>query len=289
MANRWWAGNVATNPMASSAVAPPSLHLINITDGEGSMSSWVTENTRRAAIGMAFAVVGHGLGKMGFGVVDLSLSLVLRLSSSSSSSTGFRPSFVPNGHEARVFILESNGGGDLLPAQLRVLALITELFELSTSLVVGLSESATIISLIASFIYLIGFFCIDLVQSFIVRASHDTWDVEDDAIVNADRFILEEDRCLVPCPAVIVDRVVPPIPVPITIMMDHPTVISLEEDEEIVKSVVSDTIPPYSLESKLANCHCAASIQRAAVQRITGRMLVGLSLDGFNYDSIIGQ
>ncbi|KAL6977385.1 hypothetical protein U1Q18_026185 [Sarracenia purpurea var. burkii] len=35
MANRWWAGNVATNPMAAAAAAaaaPSSLHLINITD-----------------------------------------------------------------------------------------------------------------------------------------------------------------------------------------------------------------------------------------------------------------
>ncbi|KAL6973463.1 hypothetical protein U1Q18_027648, partial [Sarracenia purpurea var. burkii] len=39
MANRWWARNVATNPMASSAAAPPSLHLINITDdGNGGLN-----------------------------------------------------------------------------------------------------------------------------------------------------------------------------------------------------------------------------------------------------------
>ncbi|KAJ1380237.1 Hydroxymethylglutaryl-CoA reductase, class I/II [Sesbania bispinosa] len=39
------------------------------------------------------------------------------------------------------------------------------------------------------------------------------------------------------------------------------------EDEEIVKSVVSGSIPSYSLESRLGDCHRVAAIRREAVQR----------------------
>jgi hydroxymethylglutaryl-CoA reductase (NADPH) len=42
-----------------------------------------------------------------------------------------------------------------------------------------LSEIAASVSLIASFIYLFGFFSIDFVQSFISRTSHDVWDLDD--------------------------------------------------------------------------------------------------------------
>ncbi|KAL7261532.1 hypothetical protein ACSBR1_000046 [Camellia fascicularis] len=144
--------------------------------------------------------------------------------------------------------------------------------------VVTLSELAAIASLIASFIYLLGFFGIGFVQSFITRASHDAWDVDDD------RFILEEDRRLLPCSSsAVVDCAVPP---PVPKLMDPLPVLS---DEEIVKSVVSGSIPSYSLESKLGDCYRAASIRREAVQRLTGRSLVGLPLDGFDYDSILGQ
>ncbi|THF99257.1 3-hydroxy-3-methylglutaryl-coenzyme A reductase 1-like [Camellia sinensis] len=144
--------------------------------------------------------------------------------------------------------------------------------------VVTLSELAAIASLVASFIYLLGFFGIGFVQSFITRASHDAWDVDDD------RFILEEDRRLLPCSSSsVVDCAAPP---PVPKLMDPLPVLS---DEEIVKSVVSGSIPSYSLESKLGDCYRAASIRREAVQRLTGRSLVGLPLDGFDYDSILGQ
>ncbi|KAL6965287.1 3-hydroxy-3-methylglutaryl-coenzyme A (HMG-CoA) reductase isozyme, partial [Sarracenia purpurea var. burkii] len=109
---------------------------------------------------------------------------------------------------------------DLLPTQLRVLALIIELFEVfffslfyfcdclpPTSLIVDLSESAAIISLTASFIYLLSFFDIDFFQSSITHAPL------------IDRFILEEDRRLVPCLVAVVDRTVPRIPVPLARMI----------------------------------------------------------------------
>ncbi|XP_059291947.1 3-hydroxy-3-methylglutaryl coenzyme A reductase 1 [Lycium ferocissimum] len=122
--------------------------------------------------------------------------------------------------------------------------------------VVTLSELAAILSLIASFIYLLGFFGIDFVQSFIARASHDAWDIQD------------QDHS----PATFMD----PLP-------------SQDDDDHLVKSVVSGEIPSYSLESRLGDCYRAASIRREAVQRLTGRSLDGLPLEGFDYQSILGQ
>ncbi|KAJ4846621.1 3-hydroxy-3-methylglutaryl-coenzyme A (HMG-CoA) reductase isozyme [Turnera subulata] len=62
-----------------------------------------------------------------------------------------------------------------------------------------------------------------------------------------------------------------------------------EEDEAIIQSVVRGTIPSYSLESKLGDCRRAAAIRREALQRITSKSLSGLPLEGFDYDSILGQ
>ena len=153
--------------------------------------------------------------------------------------------------------------------------------------VVTLSEIAAIVSLIASFIYLLGFFGIDFVQSFISRASHDAWDVDDDA---PEHFIADEDRRRGPCPAAI-ECPVPPIAA-ITSpskMVDPAPVNMPEEDEELVKLVVSGTIPSYSLESKLGDCKRAASIRREALQRLTGKSILELPFEGFDYQAILGQ
>ncbi|KAK4486775.1 hypothetical protein RD792_006645 [Penstemon davidsonii] len=126
--------------------------------------------------------------------------------------------------------------------------------------VLTLSELAAIICLIASFIYLLGFFGIDFVQSFISKS-----EVEDD---HPPRFIH--------CPP-------PVLPKPVDKMnLPH-------DDEEIVNCVVSGEIPSYSLESRLGDCFKAAKIRREALQRITGRSVEGLPLEGFDYDSILGQ
>ncbi|KAJ4825782.1 3-hydroxy-3-methylglutaryl-coenzyme A reductase 1 [Turnera subulata] len=151
--------------------------------------------------------------------------------------------------------------------------------------VVTLSEIAAIVSLIASFIYLLGFFGIDFVQSFISRASHDAWDLEDTDPTPANYLV--NDHRLVTCP--------PPVPANIASVAPHhppkPSISPLasEEDEEIVRAVVDGTIPSYSLESKLGDCKRAAAIRREALHRLTGRSLEGLPLEGFDYGSILGQ
>nr|AAB69727.1 3-hydroxy-3-methylglutaryl coenzyme A reductase [Camptotheca acuminata] len=159
--------------------------------------------------------------------------------------------------------------------------------------IVTVSELAALISLIASVIYLLGFFGIDFVQSFITRASHDSWDVEYD---NDDRFILEEDSRPGPCAAAIDRSLVPPqvaaVAPPKPKVVEDPVPViapTSEEDEEIIKSVVAGTTPSYSLESRLGNCKRAAAIRREALQRLTGKSLAGLPLDGFDYESILGQ
>lgn len=144
--------------------------------------------------------------------------------------------------------------------------------------VVTITELGAIIALIASFIYLLGFFGIDFVQSFISRASPDAWDLTDST--DADRSF--DDHRLVTCsPPPIVSKL--PNPEPIV------TESLPEEDEEIVKSVLDGVIPSYSLESRLGDCKRAASIRREALQRVTGRSMEGLPLDGFDYESILGQ
>ncbi|KAI3736293.1 hypothetical protein L6452_15832 [Arctium lappa] len=62
-----------------------------------------------------------------------------------------------------------------------------------------------------------------------------------------------------------------------------------EEDEVVIQSVVSGKTPSYSLESKLGDCKRAAFIRRVALERVTGKSLDGLPLDGLDYESILGQ
>ncbi|KAL3736496.1 hypothetical protein ACJRO7_025443 [Eucalyptus globulus] len=137
---------------------------------------------------------------------------------------------------------------------------------------VTLPEIAAIVSLIASFIYLLGFFGIDFVQTFIARASHDAWEDLDDDVnrgFGCTDIVAPLPKSRDPAPAI--------------------SALSSVEDEEIVKSVVDGTIPSYSLESKLGDCRRAAFVRREALQRTTGKSLADLPLEGFDYTSILGQ
>ncbi|KAJ4714011.1 3-hydroxy-3-methylglutaryl-coenzyme A reductase [Melia azedarach] len=62
-----------------------------------------------------------------------------------------------------------------------------------------------------------------------------------------------------------------------------------EEDEQIVMSVTSGDTPSYSLETKLGDCKRAAAIRREALERMTGKSLEGMPVEGFDYESILGQ
>ncbi|PIA26238.1 hypothetical protein AQUCO_09500008v1 [Aquilegia coerulea] len=141
--------------------------------------------------------------------------------------------------------------------------------------VVTFSEIVAIVCLIASFIYLLGFFGIDFVQSLIIPRSIDIDDEEDE------QQILQQQNSSL-------SSSLPPLSPPIVPIVIKPTM-SSEQDEEIINSVVSGTTPSYSLESKLGDCKRAAAIRRKALQRVTGRSLTGLPLEDFDYESILGQ
>ncbi|XP_004290091.1 PREDICTED: 3-hydroxy-3-methylglutaryl-coenzyme A reductase 2-like [Fragaria vesca subsp. vesca] len=159
---------------------------------------------------------------------------------------------------------------------------------------VNLSEIVAILAFVASFIYLLGFFGIDFVQSLILRPSNDVWAAEDEE----DDIILKEDARTVPCGQAL-DCSVPiiaPLKPALKVaqkVFDKEVVTETAppsaEDEEIIKAVVAGTIPSYSLETKLGDCKRAASIRREALQRVTGKSLEGLPLEGFDYESILGQ
>ncbi|KAI4318593.1 hypothetical protein MLD38_032274 [Melastoma candidum] len=170
------------------------------------------------------------------------------------------------------------------------------------------AEMTAVVALLASFIYLVGFFGVDFVHSLLLRPATDVW-AEDKEEEEAESIILAEDTRKVPCgqaldcvadmglvnsnPSISFEKVKPVVPVAEFIKEKViEAVKELElggEDEEIIKSVVSGAVPSYSLESKLGDCRRAVAIRREALQRITGKSLSGLPIEGFNYDSILGQ
>ncbi|KAL0366522.1 UNVERIFIED_CONTAM: 3-hydroxy-3-methylglutaryl-coenzyme A reductase 1 [Sesamum radiatum] len=113
--------------------------------------------------------------------------------------------------------------------------------------VLTLSELAAVLSLIASFIYLLGFFGIDFVQSFISKSESD--DENQQCVVHEAR----KGRCSIPTP----------------VFSKPATMDGSQDDEDLIKRVVAGEIPSYSLESKLGDCFKSAKIRREAVQRMT--------------------
>ncbi|KAL8498594.1 hypothetical protein ACS0TY_021797 [Phlomoides rotata] len=154
--------------------------------------------------------------------------------------------------------------------------------------ILSFSEISAIIIFFASFIYLLGFIGIGFVQSLIFPRSEILDDEE--IIEDLDQLMLNEDTRAAPCAAAPPPMITSPKPKNKIIENQlPPTQLSSEEDEEMVKSVVEGKIPSYALESKLGDCGRAAAIRREALQRITGKSLEGLPLEGFNYDAILGQ
>ncbi|KAJ3707361.1 hypothetical protein LUZ61_011066 [Rhynchospora tenuis] len=132
--------------------------------------------------------------------------------------------------------------------------------------VVGLAEILAIFGLIASLIYLLSFFGIAFVQS--VVSSNDE---EEDFLPHSKTTAPSQCSLLGPSPTEVPSEKLP------------------EEDEEIVSMVLAGKMPSYLLESKLGDCRRAAGIRRVVLTRMTGRNLEGLPLDGFDYESILGQ
>lgn len=140
----------------------------------------------------------------------------------------------------------------------------------------------------ASFIYLLGFFGIDFVQSFIARSSPDAWDLDDEI---DQTLLIDNNRYAAPpcASAVALTSKVAAAAAAAAAAEPLNTTPLPEEDEEVVKMVVNGSVPSYSLESKLGDPKRAASIRREALQRVTGRSIQGLPFEGFDYESILGQ
>ncbi|KAK3193237.1 hypothetical protein Dsin_024547 [Dipteronia sinensis] len=150
---------------------------------------------------------------------------------------------------------------------------------------VTLSEMGAIVAFVASCIYLLGFFGIDFVQSVVLRPSPEIWTSEEEE----DDVIIKEDCRKLPCGQGLDCSLVTAKPAKMIESLLPPVSFTSEDDEEVIKSVVVGTTPSYSLESKLGDCKRAAAIRREALQRTTGMSLEGLPLEGFDYESILGQ
>ncbi|KAL3696536.1 hypothetical protein R1sor_010612 [Riccia sorocarpa] len=139
----------------------------------------------------------------------------------------------------------------------------------------NLGEIAAIIVQLASFIYLIGFFGIDYVQTFINKSVDGSWDSEDyrEAGVN--------------CQASQPDSCTPSIPRTPALLKGKP--LKEHSDEDISEAVRNGETPSYSLEAELDDCERAASIRKRAVELVNGRSLEGLPLEGMDYSKILGQ
>ncbi|KAK9748458.1 hypothetical protein RND81_02G059000 [Saponaria officinalis] len=127
--------------------------------------------------------------------------------------------------------------------------------------VVTFPELSAIVTLIASFIYLLGFFGIDFVQSSAASAADPP-----PPAGGVDAGDVSEERRYVSWGG-----------------------FDGGDDESVIASVVEGVVPSYALESQLGDCRRAAAVRREAVQRITGRSLEGLAFGGFDYKSILNQ
>ncbi|XP_014518559.1 3-hydroxy-3-methylglutaryl-coenzyme A reductase 1 [Vigna radiata var. radiata] len=187
----------------------------------------------------------------------------------------------------------------------------------------SLSDIAAVFALLASVIYLLGFFGIHFVQSFVARpadddvepsecSSLDKVDGQENNVITADSvtkgtaqpspLLCTEPVKLVACGVdngIMVDSVmkgkrviqpsfqnVKPVLKEFASSVDR---VYHDEDDVVIDSVVNGLVPSYSLESRLGDCRRAAAIRREALQRTTGRSLGGLPLEGFDYNAILGQ
>ncbi|XP_030461422.1 3-hydroxy-3-methylglutaryl-coenzyme A reductase 1-like [Syzygium oleosum] len=164
--------------------------------------------------------------------------------------------------------------------------------------VLSAPDLAALLAFAASSVYLLGFFGIEFFQSLLLRPPSDLWtdDCEEERVVSV---VTEGGAQKAPCgqgldcetPKLDFDPVKPAAPKakPVeTKKWDEPIDMT-EDDEEVIASVVAGTTPSYSLESKLGDCRKATAVRREALQRTTGKSLAGLPLEGFDYESILGQ
>ncbi|PWA68387.1 3-hydroxy-3-methylglutaryl-coenzyme A reductase [Artemisia annua] len=146
--------------------------------------------------------------------------------------------------------------------------------------VVSVLEMAAIVSFVASFIYLLCFFGIDIIQPFVAPQNcktsvpheplHKSMHVEK-AVIYKNSEVTDSDKVMKEKTDLLASSLI------------------TKEDKEVTRLVVEGKIPSYSLESKLGDSKRAAFIRRNALERVSGKSLHGLPLGDFDYDSILGQ
>ncbi|CAL5188290.1 unnamed protein product [Lathyrus oleraceus] len=148
--------------------------------------------------------------------------------------------------------------------------------------VLTISEIVAVVSLIASIFYLMVFFGISFILHPFAASRAVQYDEEDEA-----EIATTTGSCLAE-----VAPKLPPLPPKTSVKKVTPAPATLQlssDDEEVVRAVVSGSIPSYSLESKLGDCRRAAAIRNQVVERVSGRSLEGLPIENFDYNSILGQ
>ncbi|MCO5564946.1 hypothetical protein L7F22_018616 [Adiantum nelumboides] len=145
--------------------------------------------------------------------------------------------------------------------------------------VLSVSDMVAFIGLIASLIYLLGFFGIGYVQNFIGKGSDGQWEFG------------EESDGLLQCPQSKPTDVLPPstrTPVKPEAKLNGQ---DLQEsgDEEIACAINRGIIASHSLESSLRDAHRAAFVRKRSVELISGRSLDDLAFEGFDYSAVVGK
>ena len=140
--------------------------------------------------------------------------------------------------------------------------------------VVNSGELVAIVAHLASFIYLLGFFGIDYVQNIISGN-------DDDFVEVVDLKIPPTTACGIAEKEVIVEKKAE--------VQLKGIALGDNEDGDIAAAVCNGSVASYSLESSLGDCKRAALVRRSALELMTGRSLHGLALEGFDYESILGQ
>lgn len=138
--------------------------------------------------------------------------------------------------------------------------------------VLSFGDIVALLVVVASFIYLLGFFGIDYVQQAI-RSSDGQWDFSEET-----EALVQDKACLLPTPQV---------PGPIVQLKGQD--IRNNTDEDIAYAVSCGSVPSYTLEGSLEDAERGAAIRKRAVEIMTGRSLEALPLGGFDYSAVLGQ
>eukprot|EP00250_Pteridium_aquilinum_P002540 c12761_g1_i1 orf=482-2194(-) len=141
--------------------------------------------------------------------------------------------------------------------------------------ILSLGDIVALVVVVASFIYLLGFFGIDYVQQAI-RSADGQWD-----------FSEETEALVQDCNGSTSGPATAKVSGPVLQLKGQD--IRDNTDEDIAYAVSCGAVASYSLESNLGDPERGASIRNRAVEILTGRSLEGLPLEGFDYSAVLGQ